>query len=49
VLAQGKYEELVEKGIDFVSLMTSDSVDDVAKKGSVVKVEEVCGLSCWAF
>ncbi|XP_035703251.1 multidrug resistance-associated protein 4 isoform X2 [Folsomia candida] len=46
ILAQGNYDELVSKGIDFVSLMTSESgLDEATRKISVVhnekKTEEV--------
>ncbi|OXA46434.1 Multidrug resistance-associated protein 4 [Folsomia candida] len=41
VLAQGTYQELSDRGVDFVSLMTSDSVDDAVSKSGVASPEEV--------
>ncbi|CAL8104285.1 unnamed protein product [Orchesella dallaii] len=41
IKCQGTYQHLVDEGIDFISLMSTDSVDGLERKSSVVKPEEV--------
>ncbi len=46
MLAQGKYQELVDQGIDFVSLMASETDDDGNRKESTAIRTEGDDVSC---
>ncbi len=44
-MAQGNYQTLVDKGIDFVSLMeSSESANDVTRRVSVGKIDVEVGI-----